>query len=54
MPAKSTDYPEEGGSMLLRNVGTYIPIHTASQLRRPESSIREDLSYNSHIILIGQ
>jgi hypothetical protein len=26
--------PEDGGSMLLRNVGTHLQVHTASQFRR--------------------
>jgi hypothetical protein len=28
-------YPEDGGSMFLRNVGIYLQVHTALQFRRP-------------------
>jgi len=28
-------YREEGDSVLLRNVGTYVPNYTKSQLRQP-------------------
>jgi hypothetical protein len=30
-----TEYSEDGGSVLLRNVGTHLRIHTASQPRTP-------------------
>jgi hypothetical protein len=33
------DYPENGGSMLVRNVGFHIPIHTTSCSRRQKSSL---------------
>jgi hypothetical protein len=31
--------PEDGDSMSLRNVGIYLQVHTASQPRRPVSTI---------------
>jgi hypothetical protein len=35
-----TDFsPENGDSMLLRNVGTHLPGYTVSQLRRPQYEV---------------